>query len=399
MTSRMSLFGTVPDDWELSRISEVATLKQGLQISKKLRSSVKEKGFIPLLKITDLPKKQFSEYVTDIKEQYIARKDDIIYTRTGQVGLVYTNVEGCVHNNCFKIIVDYNKINKDFMFYYLNNSVVREFSNSIASGSVQKDLTHSSFKTVPIAIPSYREQVKIGSLLRSLDEKIKTNNRIIKKLEEMAQVLLNHWFVNFEFPNENGEPYKSSGGEMVESELGLVPKGWNVGCLSDLIEIRYGKDHKKLKEGHIPVYGSGGVMRYVDTALYTSESVLVPRKGTLNNVMYINNPFWSVDTMFYSVMKKQDIAKYIYCFLKTKDLASMNMGSAVPSMTTAILNSMPIITKPLDLINRFNRILNPLFSHIGLLNEENDKLIQIRDTLLPRLMSGEVRIPLDDKDL
>lgn len=84
-----------------------------------------------------------------------------------------------------------------------------------------------------------------------------------------------------------------------------MPEGWKVGKLSDLITVKYGKDHKKLDDGKYPVYGSGGIMRYVDNFLYDKESVLIPRKGTLNNVFYINEPFWSVDTMFYTEMKKK----------------------------------------------------------------------------------------------
>ena len=99
---------------------------------------------------------------------------------------------------------------------------------------------------------------------------------------------------------------------------------------------------KKLADGNYPVYGSGGIMRYVEKPLYTGESVLIPRKGTLNNVMYVNEAFWSVDTMFYTEMLRPNIAKFVYHFVKSKDLASLNAGSAVPSMTTNILNAMQL---------------------------------------------------------
>ncbi|WP_171016957.1 restriction endonuclease subunit S [Pseudalkalibacillus caeni] len=294
-----------------------------------------------------------------------------------------------------------DKVNQDYLYWYLTQDSIINYLQSIAesSTSAYPSIKPSVISELEIDLPDLEEQETIANILSTLNEKLETNNQINEKLEEMAQALFKHWFIDFEFPNENGEPYKSSGGEMVDSELGMIPKGWQVGHLSDLIEIRYGKDHKKLRDGDIPVYGSGGVMRFVDTALYTSESVLVPRKGTLNNVMYTSHPFWSVDTMFYTEMKEQDIAKYIYCFLKTKDLASMNIGSAVPSMTTAILNKMPIVIQPLNVINRFNRIVNPFFAQIDLSLKENDKLGQVRDRLLPKLMSGEIRVPLDDEAL
>lgn len=202
-------------------------------------------------------------------------------------------------------------------------------------------------------------------------------------LEKQALAIYRSWFVDF-------EPFK--GGRFIDSELGKVPEGWKVGTLKDFVYIKYGKDHKKLNDGEIPVYGSGGIMRYVDESLYSGESILIPRKGTLNNVFYVNESFWSVDTMFYTQMKMNNIAKYIYFFASTQNLASMNAGSAVPSMTTEILNSLKCIMAPLEIMERFNVLQNPIFDTIRKNEEENEKLSKLRDTLLPKLMSGELKI-------
>ena len=144
--------------------------------------------------------------------------------------------------------------------------------------------------------------------------------------------------------------------------------------------------------GIIPVYGSGGLMRYVDTKLYEGEAVLIPRKGSLNNVLYVNEAFWTVDTMFYSIPKQEDSCIYTYLFLANKDLASMNAGSAVPSMTTDILNNMPITAPPAEVLKQFNNICDVYFSRINQNNIENANLSNQRDTLLPKLMSGELKI-------
>jgi type I restriction enzyme S subunit len=117
---------------------------------------------------------------------------------------------------------------------------------------------------------------------------------------------------------------------------------WKTYKLSELVEIKYGKDHKHLADGDTPLYGSGGIMRYVDTPLYEKESILIPRKGTLSNLFYLNIPFWSVDTMFYTKIKAGNNGKYLYYLLKSMDLASMNVGSAVPSLTTEVLNKVEI---------------------------------------------------------
>ncbi len=152
-------------------------------------------------------------------------------------------------------------------------------------------------------------QKNIGSFLANIDEKIKTNKEINKNLEQQAQAIYQKMFIE----NRNSN--------------------WKEGKLSDLVAVKYGKDHKKLDDGCYPVYGSGGIMRYVEEPLYTGESVLIPLKGSLNNVMYVNGAFWSVDTMFYTEMRRPNIAKFVYHFVKGKDLASLNAGSAVPSMT------------------------------------------------------------------
>lgn len=165
---------------------------------------------------------------------------------------------------------------------------------------------------------------------------------------------------------------------------------WRQGCLSELITVKYGKDHKKLSDGNIPCYGSGGVMRYVEKPIYDQESVLIPRKGTLNNVIYVDSPFWSVDTMFYTIMNIPNVAKFVYHFVKQKDLASMNAGSAVPSMTTDILNSMELVIPSIKALEDFEALIKPLYKAIKDNQKENIKLTEIRDTLLPRLMSGEI---------
>ena len=133
-------------------------------------------------------------------------------------------------------------------------------------------------------------------------------------------------------------------------------------------------------------------MRYVERPIYEKESVLIPRKGTLNNVMYVNEPFWSVDTMFFTEMKLPDVAKFIFHFVKSKDLASLNAGSAVPSMTTDILNAMELSIPDAETLKRFENIVGPMYRAMQHNSEESKKLAAVRDSLLPRLMSGELDV-------
>jgi len=162
--------------------------------------------------------------------------------------------------------------------------------------------------------------------------------------------------------------------------------------LSDILTVCYGKDHKRLGNGAIPCYGSGGIMRYVDEALYSGESVLIPRKGSLNNVLYSNEPFWTVDTMFYTHMTRPNVAKFAYFTVRDLDLAGMNVGSAVPSMTTAVLNALEIVLPSDDTLASFEESVSSMFLQIQANNAESANLTTLRDTLLPKLMSGEISV-------
>ncbi|WP_346674166.1 hypothetical protein [Enorma phocaeensis] len=147
-----------------------------------------------------------------------------------------------------------------------------------------------------------------------------------------------------------------------------------------------------LLDGQCPVYGSGGLMRHVDKYLYEGESVLIPRKGTLNNVMIVHGRFWTVDTMFYSKERVPGAARYAYFMLKRMDLASMNAGSAVPSMTTKILSAIPILMPSEALLSDLKTWSDSIFRLIEISRLEKERLIELRDRLLPKLMSGEIDV-------
>ena len=174
--------------------------------------------------------------------------------------------------------------------------------------------------------------------------------------------------------------------------IGQADDSWHKGTLEELVEVKYGKDHKKLADGPYPVYGSGGFMRSAERFLFSGESVLIPRKGSLNNVMYVDEEFWTVDTMFFTVPRMSGVAKYVYQYAKRLDLASMNSGSAVPSMTTSILNSLSLPIPPRESLATFDEKLQPIYNVIRASNIENKKLAALRDTLLPKLMLGEIDI-------
>ena len=242
------------------------------------------------------------------------------------------------------------------------------FKNCENQSTTLSILNKTQFSKIEVIEHSREEEDCIAEFLNALDSKIEINTKVNDNLAQQAQAIYRNTFVT----NAN--------------------TSWQLGHLSDLITVRYGKDHKKLADGIYPVYGSGGIMRYVEKPLYDKESVLIPRKGTLNNVMYINEPFWSVDTMFYTEMNLPNIAKFVFHFVKSKDLASLNAGSAVPSMTTDILNAMELYIPDTDTLANFESIVAPMYQIMQQNTQECRKLAELRDSLLPRLMSGEIDV-------
>ena len=325
-------------------------------------------------------------YYEALDEKRKPQKGDILYTVVGTFGIPVLIKEETrfVFQRHIAILRPNHRVDSRFLYYCLLSPAFYRIADRLAIGAVQRTIGLKSLREQEIFIPKrIEEQKRIADILSSIDDKITLNNRINHNLEEQAQALYRSWFVDF-------KPFKS--GKFVDSELGLIPDGWHVGTLSELVEVRYGKDHKMLNDGRIPVYGSGGLMRYADRSLFESESVLIPRKGTLNNVMYVNHPFWTVDTMFYTIGKTVHVIKYAHLFLLTQDLASMNAGSAVPSMTTDILNKLPILIPTLEVLNTFDTVVSSVYSIIRSDQVENASLASIRDSILPQLMSGVIDI-------
>ena len=300
------------------------------------------------------------------------------------LGKVVKTDRELVTNQQINTIVPHSNVDSDFV-YYLMCIVGKELNYISKTSTAVPIINKSTFSDWNIVIPEkVEDQRRIASILSSLDRKIELNNKINADLEEMAQAIFKNWFVDF-------EPFKD--GKFVDSELGKIPEGWKVGCLGDLITIKYGKDHKKLDDGTFPVYGSGGFMRFVNSWLYNGESVLIPRKGTLDNIMYVCEKFWTVDTMFFSVPKMDYVMKYVYNYIKRFDFSKMNEGTSVPSNTAARLNKMPILIPTHEILEMYDETLCPIYNKRKMKDKESRTLSLLRDTLLPRLMSGEIEVP------
>lgn len=373
---KKSEFGSIPRDWDFIKGSNYCSkVTDGTHDSPKRKQHGK-----PLITSKHIKSRYIdfenAYYISDhdfmkINERSQVDQWDVVISMIGEYcGFTYiernTNINYAVKNvGLFKAG---NKINALWLHYYLMSPLGQYILDTNKSGSSQPYISLGALRDLPILNPPVEDKKYIVEILSSLDDKIDLLHRQNKTLEAMAETLFLQWFVE------------------------EAKEDWEEGKLGDLIEVKYGKDHKILQDGHIPVYGSGGIMRHADKALFEGESVLIPRKGTLNNVMYINEPFWTVDTMFYTVMKRDNLAKFIYFFIKEKDLASMNVGSAVPSMTTVVLNNMPVHIPDELTLETFENSVSPLFKKIEINHKQIKILEKLRDSLLPKLMSGEIKI-------
>ena len=296
---------------------------------------------------------------------------DILFVNKGTPGrvcLVPDPVDFCIAQDMIALRADESKIYPKYLFAVLRSREIQQQIYNTNVGDVIPHFKKQFLDQLLIPIPERSIQESIGDLYYVLSLKAERNKKINDNLQQQAQAIYSSMFI------DNHDP------------------AWSHGHLSDLITVKYGKDHKKLADGIYPVYGSGGIMRYVERPLYNKESVLIPRKGTLNNVMYVNQPFWSVDTMFYTEMKLPNVAKFVYHFVKAKDLASMNAGSAVPSMTTDILNAMEVVIPSASALEEFESLVAPMYEAMEANDVQSKALSQMRDTLLPKLMSGEIDV-------
>ncbi len=364
-------------EWKEVKLGEIST-----NIAYGYTESAKNEPIGPkFLRITDISsgrlnwsKVPYCPISKENLEKYLLHSGDIVIARTGATtGATYTIKPKDPRDVVFASYLIRYQIDKTlaepfFIDFVLRSYYWKGFVDGIKGGSAQPGANAKQFASFEFLLPPLPTQKQIAEILTSLDDKIDLLHRQNKTLEAMAETLFREWFV------EN------------------VEEDWEEGKLEDLLEIKYGKDHKHLEVGKIPVYGSGGIMRYVNQSLYTEESILIPRKGTLSNLFYLNEPFWSVDTMFYSIIKKKEYGKYCFLLLKTKNLASMNVGSAVPSLTTKLLNSISVIIPPIDIMKRFDAIISDKFVKIKFNQTQIQTLEKLRDTLLPKLMSGAIKV-------
>jgi type I restriction enzyme S subunit len=293
----------------------------------------------------------------------------------------------------------------DFAYYLLNYNPVKNFAIKNMTGTAgQQRVPVTVFGDLRISLPKLEEQKKIASVLSALDDKISLLWRQNETLEQMAQAIYRHWFVDFEFPDENGKPYKSSGGKLVPSELGDIPAGWRIGTLESITNnfdrkrVPLSSIERETRKGSYPYYGASGIIDFVDDYLYDGEYILFSEDGeNLRSrktpiVFIASGRFW-VNNHAHVLNGKQNIYFYfIYLYLMSKDISKILTGAVQPKVTKSNLNSL-MVPKPTEMIlKKFDGYVRDIFKKIECNLSLIKQLAKVRNFLLPKLMSGKIRM-------
>ena len=295
----------------------------------------------------------------------------------------------------------------EYAGYYFRSLKFRNAVTSMSSMTTRASLNNDMISLLTITVPTLEEQENIANILSCLDEKIELNNEMNKTLEEMAQCIFKRWFVDFEFPNENGEPYKSSGGEMVDSELGMIPNGWEVVNYINTSDIQYGFAFKsKLfndKEGkpiirirdisnsYTPTYTTE---EYNDLYIVTKNDILVGMDGEFKAHIWGGKDSLLNQRVLRIRPKDNNSIAYSYFSIKEplRYLENSKVGTTVIHLGKKDIDNIKIVYPPNNLISKYRDIADNLINKICENKVEIMELLELRDSLLPKLMSGEIKV-------
>ena len=302
------------------------------------------------------------------------------------IGKVAITTKKCLTNEAIAqfIIKEKNTLDNDFLYYYLINYNFEQLGNT---SSIATAINSKIIKMMPIRIPDFSTQKKIAKILSSLDDKIELNNRINKNLEEQAQALFKSWFVDF-------EPFG-----------GVMPSDWRYGKVDDIIEIHdsrrkplSGSQREKMENKKYPYYGATSIMDYVDNYIFEGKYLLLAEDGSVSDdngypiLQYVWGKFWVNNHAHILTGKKGFNVESLYLLMKNTSIKSIITGAVQPKISQGNLCSLKVLIPSELIMNKFNLIIEPLFKLIRANIENNQILAQLRDTLLPKLMSGEIDV-------
>ena len=284
----------------------------------------------------------------------------------------------------------------EFLCYILKSPKVYNYiAQNCVSGSALPRIVLKAFKEVEVSIPSIDVQKWIISKLTPIDQKIKLNRQINDNLEQQAQALYKSWFVDF-------EPFKD--GNFVESDLGLIPEGWSVGNLLDVAEL-YDSKRKPLSgmqrsamKKIYPYYGATSIMDYVDNYIFDGIYLLMGEDGSVVTddgypfLQYVSGKFWPNNHAHVMQGKNGYSTEMLHCFLLKKNISEIVTGAVQAKISQGNMKKISLVIAPNEVLNEFAPVIDRMYSKIRAIHFENQQLETMRDTLIPKLMSGELKI-------
>ncbi len=320
------------------------------------------------------------------------------------------NAQGNFHLNRYKgkfnayqrtyVLTAKKNYDLDYIYYSLKLELKR--LKERAQGSQTKFLTRPILDGISIRYLDFPKQKKIAAVLSALDEKIELNQCINTELEAMAKTIYEYWFVQFNFPNQAGAPYKSSGGKMVWNEQlkREIPAGWEVKKFGEVAKITAGGDKpavlsQEKKDGcSVPVYSNGvsnnGLYGYTDEAKIVEKSITVSARGTIGYCVLRNKPFVPIIRLITITPHLLSSAKYFEELIKNIEFE--RSGSVQRQLTVPQVSNIDVLYPTVDLLQKYDEITSPMISQGETLKEESQTLAELRDWLLPMLMNGQVRV-------
>ena len=318
-------------------------------------------------------------------EQY-----DILFSMIGTIGntvqVKQKHVDFAVKNmGIFKMGRD--ELKSTWLYYWLNSGYSKNYINQRLAGSTQSYMTLDSLRCFPIMYPGDKNAQLIVSVLKSLDDKIEVNRKINENLEQQAQALFKSWFVDF-------GPFKDQ--PFVESELGMIPQGWRVGKLGELCQFKRGKGllSKNAIPGTVPVV-AGGLEPACYHNISNTKAPVITVSGSGANAGFMrlyHQEVWASDCSFIDVTCENLL--FVYCFLAINShlLKHAQTGAVQPHVKPADIHDFDLVIPPKEIIQRFQSTILPYIRKKGIAEQESRRLAELRDTLLPRLMSGELKV-------
>ena len=352
-----------------------------------------------------------SEKYSEIKSKFpVPQENDVLITAVGTIGEILVVKDPNFYFKDGNLIwlrnINFEIIDIDYLYYFLKSDLFQKTIKYNNIGAVQKALTIDFLKTVKITLPSLDNQRKLISVLKSIDKKLKINNQINQELEAMAKTLYDYWFLQFDFPDQNGKPYKSSGGKMVYNpELKReIPEGWGVEKLGNITichdskRVPLSSNDRVLVKGEIPYYGATGIMDYVNDYIFDGDYVLMAEDGSVMTekgtpiLQRISGKNWVNNHAHVLEPIKNYSCKLLMMLLKDVSVMKIKTGSIQMKINQENMNKIVVPAIPLKLLFEINQKLEVIDKQQLNLIEENKQLTQLRDWLLPMLMNGQVKV-------